>query len=90
MDKNDNLENELRCSFCGKAQNEVNKLIAGQGVFICDECVKICNEILAEEFGSVAKEFSEANNLKPAEIKAVLDEYVIGQNEAKKALSVAV
>lgn len=90
MNKNDNLENELRCSFCGKAQNEVNKLIAGQGVFICDECVKICNEILAEEFGQVAKEFSEANNLKPAEIKAVLDEYVIGQNEAKKALSVAV
>ena len=68
----------------------MNKLIAGQGVFICDECVKICNEILAEEFGQTAKEFSEANNLKPAEIKAVLDEYVIGQNEAKKALSVAV
>lgn len=90
MNKNDNPENELRCSFCGKAQNEVNKLIAGQGVFICDECVKICNEILAEEFGQTAKEFSEANNLKPAEIKAVLDEYVIGQNEAKKALSVAV
>lgn len=90
MNKNDNLENELRCSFCGKAKDEVNKLIAGQGVYICDECVKICNEILAEDFGAAAKEFSEANNLKPAEIKAVLDEYVIGQSEAKKALSVAV
>ena len=90
MSKSDNPEVELRCSFCGKEKNEVNKLIAGQGVYICDECVKICNEILADNFGIEETNYSEVNSLKPAEIKAVLDEYVIGQNEAKKALSVAV
>lgn len=89
MSKDDQNE-EIRCSFCGKTKDEVNKLIAGQGVFICDECVKICDEILAESVAPATKDFSEANALKPADIKAVLDEYVIGQDEAKKALSVAV
>lgn len=88
----DHPDNELRCSFCGKRQDEVNKLIVGQGVYICDECVKICNDILEEEFGSGATkgDYSNQKVLKPAEIKAVLDDYVIGQDEAKKALSVAV
>ena len=88
----DHPDNELRCSFCGKRQDEVNKLIVGQGVYICDECVKICNDILEEEFGPGATkgDYSSQKVLKPAEIKAVLDDYVIGQDEAKKALSVAV
>ena len=91
MSKNDDQHEEMRCSFCGKAQSEVNKLIAGQGVFICDECVRICDEILEEDqIEAKKKVFSQKNNLKPADIKAVLDEYVIGQDEAKKALSVAV
>lgn len=92
MSKMDHPDNELRCSFCGKRQDEVNKLIVGQGVYICDECVKICNDILEEEFGSGATkgDYSSKKVLKPAEIKAVLDDYVIGQDEAKKALSVAV
>lgn len=91
MSKTDNPENELRCSFCGKRQDEVGKLIVGQGVYICDECVRICNDILEEEFGAAAKgDYSVQKVLKPAEIKAVLDDYVIGQDEAKKALSVAV
>lgn len=92
MSKMDHPDNELRCSFCGKRQDEVNKLIVGQGVYICDECVKICNDILEEEFGPGATkgDYSSQKVLKPAEIKAVLDDYVIGQDEAKKALSVAV
>ncbi|MEE0510703.1 MAG: ATP-dependent protease ATP-binding subunit ClpX [Peptococcaceae bacterium] len=90
MSKNEDQNEEIRCSFCGKTRDEVNKLIAGQGVYICDECVKICDEILAENAISAQKDYSQTNALKPADIKAVLDEYVIGQNEAKKALSVAV
>lgn len=90
MNKNEDQNEEIRCSFCGKTRDEVNKLIAGQGVYICDECVKICDEILAESATSVQKDYSQENVLKPADIKAVLDEYVIGQDEAKKALSVAV
>ncbi len=90
MNKNEDQNEEIRCSFCGKTRDEVNKLIAGQGVYICDECVKICDEILAESAISVQKDYSQENVLKPADIKAVLDEYVIGQDEAKKALSVAV
>lgn len=90
MSKNEDQNEEIRCSFCGKTRDEVNKLIAGQGVYICDECVKICDEILAESAISVQKDYSQENVLKPADIKAVLDEYVIGQDEAKKALSVAV
>lgn len=90
MSKNEDQNEEIRCSFCGKTRDEVNKLIAGQGVYICDECVKICDEILAENAISTQKDYSQTNALKPADIKAVLDEYVIGQDEAKKALSVAV
>ena len=90
MSKNEDQNEEIRCSFCGKTRDEVNKLIAGQGVYICDECVKICDEILAENAISAQKDYSQTNALKPADIKAVLDEYVIGQDEAKKALSVAV
>lgn len=90
MSKNDDRHDEMRCSFCGKTQSEVGKLIAGQGVYICDECVRICDEILAEDRLQGQSNFSEENALKPAEIKSILDEYVIGQDEAKKALSVAV
>lgn len=91
MSKIDNPNDEVRCSFCGKTRDEVNKLIAGQGVYICDECVRICDEILAENnVGDAAGAYSTTNSLKPAEMKAILDEYVIGQDEAKKALSVAV
>ena len=80
----------LFCSFCGKNQNEVRKLIAGPSVYICDECVDLCNDIIQEELSeSVANEEKE-NFLVPKEIKAILDQYVIGQEEAKKNLSVAV
>jgi len=79
----------LYCSFCGKSQHEVRKLIAGPSVFICDECVELCNDIIREEMQE--KTASGSNKLpKPAEINAVLDEYVIGQRVAKKVLSVAV
>jgi ATP-dependent Clp protease ATP-binding subunit ClpX len=79
----------LYCSFCGKSQHEVRKLIAGPSVFICDECVELCNDISREEMQE--KSSSGTNKLpKPHEINAVLDEYVIGQKNAKKVLSVAV
>ncbi len=80
---------KLHCSFCGKSQDEVRKLIAGPSVYICDECIELCNEILAEEYER--DEFDTGFVLpKPSEIKAFLDEYVIGQEQAKKILSVAV
>jgi ATP-dependent Clp protease ATP-binding subunit ClpX len=79
----------LYCSFCGKSQHEVKKLIAGPSVFICDECVELCNDIIREEVEDKAS--AAGSKLpKPAEIKQVLDEYVIGQERAKKALAVAV
>ena len=92
--KDDN-EKQLRCSFCNKPQDKVKKLIAGDGVYICDECVEVCAEIVEDElYNSSYEEDSalkdEINLLKPREIKEFLDEYVIGQEEAKKALSVAV
>ncbi|HET7560647.1 MAG TPA: ATP-dependent Clp protease ATP-binding subunit ClpX [Limnochordia bacterium] len=80
---------QLRCSFCGKAQEQVKKLIAGPGVYICDECIELCNEIIEEEQGDeIDVELGDIP--RPREIKDVLDQYVIGQEQAKKALSVAV
>ncbi len=79
----------LYCSFCGKSQHEVRKLIAGPSVFICDECVELCNDIIREELED-RQEQASTKLPKPTEIKAVLDEYVIGQERAKKILSVAV
>ena len=80
----------LFCSFCGKNQNEVRKLIAGPSVYICNECIDLCNDIIQEEINE-SSETKEAEPFPvPKEIKATLDEYVIGQEEAKKNLSVAV
>ncbi|MGA2401479.1 MAG: ATP-dependent Clp protease ATP-binding subunit ClpX [Syntrophobacteraceae bacterium] len=87
--KRDDRGGELRCSFCGKSQDEVKKLIAGPTVYICDECVELCNDIIAEEYEREGA--ARATQIpKPAEIKNVLDQYVIGQERAKKVLSVAV
>ncbi|MEE4192453.1 MAG: ATP-dependent Clp protease ATP-binding subunit ClpX [Halieaceae bacterium] len=80
----------LYCSFCGKSQHEVRKLIAGPSVFICDECVDLCNDIIREEVQESGGESSQDRLPVPQEIKAILDEYVIGQQRAKKVLSVAV
>ncbi len=80
----------LSCSFCGKSQKEVKKLIAGPTVYICDECIALCNDIIAEEVEKDEPSTSSEPLPKPAEIKGILDEYVIGQERAKKVLSVAV
>ncbi|HIT89840.1 MAG TPA: ATP-dependent Clp protease ATP-binding subunit ClpX [Candidatus Merdenecus merdavium] len=87
-----NVEGKVKCSFCHKGEDQVRKLIAGSnGVYICDECIDICSEIIEEEFdGYVSDDIEEINLLKPEEIKAFLDDYVIGQESAKKVLSVAV
>ena len=80
----------LKCSFCGKTQKEVRKLIAGPTVYICNECINLCNEIMAEELDS-SFDINVTQKLPaPKEIKGFLDEYVIEQNQAKKILSVAV
>jgi len=81
---------QLKCCFCGKTQEQVKRLVAGPGVYICDECIELCSEIIEEEFEE-ARTDTELNDIpKPAEIKEILDQYVIGQESAKKALSVAV
>lgn len=81
----------LKCSFCGKSQKQVKKLIAGGGVYICDECIEVCNEIIEEEITHNRQEEKEEARLpKPSEISAFLDRYVVGQQEAKRILSVAV
>jgi len=80
----------LYCSFCGKSQDEVRKLIAGPTVYICDECIELCNEIIAEEYEKEELGKARSKVPKPSEIKKALDEYVIGQEQAKKILSVAV
>ncbi len=89
MKKRDDNAN-LSCSFCGKSQREVKKLIAGPTVYICDECIELCNDIIAEEYGrdEVAPQSSRVP--KPREIKEILDDYVVGQERAKRILSVAV
>ena len=89
-------DSRLKCSFCGKTQDQVKKLIAGPEVYICDECVELCNEILDEEFFDDKEKAQEniktedSNIPKPSEIKAYLDEHIVGQDDAKKVLSVAV
>ena len=80
----------LYCSFCGKSQHEVRKLIAGPSVFICDECVELCNDIIREEIKEIAPKQDKSSLPAPIEIRASLDDYVIGQEHAKKVLSVAV
>ena len=82
-------EKQYKCSFCGKSQDEVKRIIAGPGVYICDVCVSVCSEIIKEEVDD-SEEYVEGNLPKPKEIMAILNDYVIGQNKAKKALSVAV
>src|SRR5438045_5556645 len=80
---------QLLCSFCGKSQRQVKKLIAGPGVYICDECIDLCNEIIDEELATPAQ--LDLDNLpRPRDIYAVLNDYVVGQEEAKRTLSVAV
>ncbi len=80
---------QLKCSFCGKSQEQVRKLVAGPGVYICDECIELCNEIIEEEIGDES-ELDHVELPKPQDIKDVLDQYVIGQDHAKKSLAVAV
>jgi len=82
-------EGDLKCSFCGKSQEQVRKLVAGPGVYICDECIELCNEIIEEELSEEAAVDIQSVP-KPREIKSILDEYVISQERAKKSLSVAV
>jgi ATP-dependent Clp protease ATP-binding subunit ClpX len=90
--KSSSTEKTLYCSFCGKSQHEVKKLIAGPSVFICDECIDLCNEIIRDELTSTeaSAKLASADLPTPAEIKAILDQYVIGQESAKRILSVAV
>lgn len=89
MAKQEKMDRHLRCSFCGKSRDEVRKLIAGPTVYICDECVNLCNDIIAEDWEEAKEEIS-SKLKKPSEIKHHLDQYVVGQERAKKILSVAV
>ena len=89
MAKDDITPRKHRCSFCGKTADQVRRLVAGPGAYICNECIALCQEIIADDLGTTPSQ--EPQNLpKPTEIKAVLDEYVIGQDKAKRALAVAV
>ena len=90
MTETENKEKQLFCSFCGKNQSEVKKLIAGPSVYICDECVALCNDIIKEDSNDDKNDDKKENLPIPAEINAILDQYVIGQSDAKKILSVAV
>jgi ATP-dependent Clp protease ATP-binding subunit ClpX len=90
MQKNGDSNDDLLCSFCGKSQDEVKKLIAGPSVYICDECIQLCNEIIAEEYGQDDEGKGAGGTPKPFEIKESLDQYVIEQERPKKILSVAV
>ena len=88
MKRKNGTPTDLACSFCGKSQVDVQRLIAGPDVYICDECVGLCNDIIAQEH--VGDTAGDVRLLPPQDIKALLDQYVIGQNTAKKILSVAV
>ena len=95
MPKDDYSRTIHRCSFCGKTQNQVGRLIAGPGVFICNECIELCNDILEDDVPELEEEAESGASqdtglLTPSEMKAVLDQYVIGQDHAKRALCVAV
>ena len=90
MSESQETDKKLFCSFCGKNQSEVKKLIAGPSVYICDECVSLCNDIIKEDLSEKDSEGTEKKLPIPAEIKSILDDYVIGQDQAKKILSVAV
>src|SRR5512139_1240974 len=90
MQRKDDSSEDLLCSFCGKSQDEVKKLIAGPSVYICDECIQLCNEIIAEDYGQELDTDAASRLPKPYEIKAILDEYVIEQERPKRILSVAV
>ncbi|BCG60566.1 ATP-dependent protease ATP-binding subunit ClpX [Paenibacillus sp. URB8-2] len=89
MFKFNDEKGQLKCSFCGKSQEQVRKLVAGPGVYICDECIELCTEIVEEELGH-EEELDLKDIPKPKEIRDILDQYVIGQDQAKKSLSVAV
>ena len=92
MARNQN-EKSIKCSFCGKTQNNVKRIVAGPGVYICDECIELCKSIIEEDYieDEAGYTIDETSLLpKPEEIKGILDQYVIGQEEAKKTLSVAV
>ncbi|CAG7630824.1 ATP-dependent Clp protease ATP-binding subunit ClpX [Paenibacillus solanacearum] len=89
MFKFNDEKGQLKCSFCGKSQEQVRKLVAGPGVYICDECIELCTEIVEEELGH-EEELDLKDVPKPKEIRSILDSYVIGQEQAKKSLSVAV
>ncbi|WP_020615902.1 ATP-dependent protease ATP-binding subunit ClpX [Paenibacillus daejeonensis] len=89
MFKFNDEKGQLKCSFCGKSQDQVRKLVAGPGVYICDECIELCTEIVEEELGH-EEELDLKDIPKPQEIRGILDQYVIGQEQAKKSLSVAV
>src|SRR3954469_7647880 len=88
--KDDSHGGNLSCSFCGKNQKEVKKLIAGPTVYICDECIGLCNDIIAEEIEHEERKDQKIRIPRPSEIKSILDEYVVGQERAKKTLAVAV
>src|SRR5574343_340375 len=89
-DKNRDDDKLLYCSFCGKSQHEVRKLIAGPSVYVCDECVELCNDIIKDELQDNSVSLGDHELPKPKEIKEELDAYVIGQERAKKILAVAV
>lgn len=89
MFKFNDEKGQLKCSFCGKTQEQVRKLVAGPGVYICDECIELCNEIIEEEL-SEDMDLDLIELPRPTEIKDIMDQYVIGQDEAKKSLAVAV